>query len=235
MYGVNIAKTKIFCIQGNKAQSLHWEEYGFRLHSPLNSISPTDKCEVAITVLVGGHFKFPKRAKLVSAVYAISVAKPLLKPLTLEIQHCVNLQTKSQANCLYFVRAPLSNSRLPYEFTLLDRGQFYPGNRYGCIICHHFSAVCIVAEQNQQPHGESDTEESSDENETTNEDNDSTNEEGSNTTDKENEEENPEQKDEENEDSMHNSKDATPNTASGKNNTIMRSSYFIPLLRVEQY
>ena len=215
LYGVNIAKTKLFYIQGNKAQSLHWEEYGLRLYSHLNSISATDKCEVAITVLVGGHFKFPKRAKLVSAIYAISVAKPLLKPLMLQIQHCVNLQTKSQANRLHFVRAPLSNSRLPYVFTLLDRGQFYPGNRYGSIMCHHFCAMGVVAEQNQQPHGESDTEESSDENESTNEDNGSTNEEGSNTTDEENEEDYPEQKDEENEDSMHNSK-GTPDTASGK-------------------
>ena len=155
LHGVHIAEKKLFYIQGNEAQSFYWEEYGLRLHSSQNTITLSDTCEVALTVLVGGHFKFPKETTLVSAVYTISVAKPLLKPLTLEIQHCVNIQTQAQANHLYFVRAPLTSSTLPYEFTLLDGGQFYPKNRYGSIKCDHFYAIGIVA---MEPHGESDNE-----------------------------------------------------------------------------
>ena len=156
LYGVHIAEKKLFYIQGNEAQSFCWEEYGLRLHSSKNTTSLSDTCEVAITVLVGGHFKFPKGTTLASAVYAISVAKPLLKPLTLEIQHCVNLQTQIQANCLHFVRASLTPSTLPYEFTLLDGGQFHPRSRYGFITCNHFCLVSIGAEQDQQPHEGSD-------------------------------------------------------------------------------
>ena len=48
---------------------------------------------------------------------------------------------------------------LPYEFTLLDGGQFYAGNRYGSITRDHFCAIGIVADQDQQPHGESDNKE----------------------------------------------------------------------------
>ena len=129
-----------------------------RLRSSQNTISSSDTCEVAITVLIGGHFKFPKGTMLVSAVYAISITKPLLKPLTLEIQHCVNIQTQAQANHLYFVRAPLTSSTLPYEFTLLDGGQFYPRNRYGSISRDRFCALGVVAVEDQQPHGESDNE-----------------------------------------------------------------------------
>ena len=95
---------------------------------------------------------------LVSAVYTVYVTKPLLKPLTLEIQHCVNIQTQAQANHLYFVRAPLTSSKLPYEFTLLGGGQFYPRNRYGSISRDRFCALAIVAVKDQQPHGESDNE-----------------------------------------------------------------------------
>ena len=162
LYGVHIAEKKLFYIQSNEAQSFYWEEYGLRLYSSQNTITLSDTCEVAITVLVGGHFKFPKGTMLASAVYTISVAKPLLKPLTLEIQHCVNLQTQVQTNCLHFVRASLTPSTLPYEFTLLDGGQFHVGNRYGSITRDHFCAIGIVAEQDQQPHGESDDEGSSD-------------------------------------------------------------------------
>ena len=51
---------------------------------------------------------------------------------------------------------------LPYEFTLLDGGQFYAKNRYGSITRDHFCAIGIVADQDQQPHGESDNKERND-------------------------------------------------------------------------
>ena len=207
LYGVHIAEKKLFYIQGNEAQSFYWEEYGLRLHSSKNTISLSDTCEVAITVLVGGHFKFPKGMMLASAVYTISVAKPLLKPLTLEIQHCVNLHTQVQANCLHFVRASLTPSTLPYKFTLLDGGQFYAGNRYGSITRDHFCAVGIVAEQDQQPHGESDDDESSDSEASES----SKNEENTNAT--EDEKDDPQKKSEEN---LHNDEKALPVTTTSR-------------------
>ena len=154
LFGLRVARKKLFYIKGNEAQSFYWEEYGLRLRSSQNTIYSTDRCEVVINVLFGGHFKFPKGTMLASAVYNISVTKPLLKPLTLEIQHCVNIQTQAQANRLYFVRAPLT-SILPYEFTLVNGGQFYPWNCYGSIKCDHFYAIGIVA---MEPHGELDNE-----------------------------------------------------------------------------
>ena len=166
LYGVHIAEKKLFYINGNETQSLYWEEYGLRIHISQNTLSSSEICEVAVTVLVGGHFKFPKENMLVSAIYDISIAKPLLKPLKLEIQHCVNLHTQAEANCLHFVRANLHPSTLPYEFTqLLDGGQFYPGSRYGSITSDHFSPVAIVAECNQQTQDNSDNEGSSDDEE----------------------------------------------------------------------
>ena len=151
LYGVHIAEKKVFYIEGNEAQSLYWEEYGLRIHLSQNTVSSPESCEVAVTVLVGGRFKFPKRSVVVSAVYNISIAKPLLKPVTLEIQHCVNLRKQAEANCLHFVRAKLHPSTLSYEFTeLLDGGQFYPERRYGSIsiISDDFSLVAIITEWN---------------------------------------------------------------------------------------
>ena len=166
LYGVHIAEKKLFYIQGSDAQSLYWEEYGLRIHLSQNTVSLSEICEVAVTVLVGGYFKFPEESMLVSAIYDISIVKPLLKPLMLEIQHCVNLHTQAEAKCLRFVRANLHPPTLPYEFTqMLDGGEFYPGNRYGSITSDHFSPVAIVAEWNQQTQDNSDNEGSSDEEE----------------------------------------------------------------------
>ena len=165
---VQIAEKKVFYIERNEAQSLYWEEYGLRIHFSQNAVSSPDDCKVAITVLVGGHFKFPKRSVLVSAVYGISICKPLLKPLTLEIQHCVILHKQAEANCLHFVRAIFHPQTQSYDFKqLLDGGQFYPGNRYGSIISDQFSFVAIIADWSATPEN-SDNEGISDDKESTN-------------------------------------------------------------------
>ena len=102
---------------------------------------------MAITALVGGNFILPRGTMLVSAVYAISVSKPLLKPLVIELQHCVDLRTSAQAGCLKFVRAPLKS---PYEFSLVDEGSFVVGRRYGSIERDQFSLIAIVAEMSTE-------------------------------------------------------------------------------------
>ena len=98
---VKIAEKKVFYIKENEAQSLYWEEYGLKINFSQNTVSSPEVCKVTITVLVEGHFKFPKRSVLVSAVYDISIGKPLLKPLTIEIQHCVTLHKQAEADCLH--------------------------------------------------------------------------------------------------------------------------------------
>ena len=99
---------------------------------------------MAITALAGGEFEFPKGNELVSAVYAISISKPLLKPLTINIQHCVALETLEQCNSLQFVRAPLNNGIPPYKFKILSGGHFTPGSQYGSISCLQFCEFGIV-------------------------------------------------------------------------------------------
>ena len=104
-----IAGQRLFVIQGDLFQSFNWDECGLRLSCPKGALSSSnEKCEVAIVALAGGQFKLPERTKLVSSVYAISVSRTLLKPLTLELQHCVALETKAQADRLKFVRASVS-------------------------------------------------------------------------------------------------------------------------------
>ena len=79
---------------------------------------------------------------LVSAVYAISVSKPLLKPLTIELQHCVDLKNTGQTGCLKFVRAPLME--YPYQFSIVDGGLFSVDSRYGSIEREQFCIFTII-------------------------------------------------------------------------------------------
>ena len=128
-----MAGETLFLIQGDKPQSLNWEEYGFKLHFPQGTISPSDTCEVVVKALVGGKFQFLKGTELVSAVYAVSCAKKLLKPVEMEIQHCVILTNEEQGKGLSFVSTPENCQDQSCNFEFVEGGMFYPGKRYASI------------------------------------------------------------------------------------------------------
>ena len=94
--------------------------------------------------MVGGQFQFPKGTEAVSAIYSLSSAKPLAQPIKLEIQHCAQLVTRDQTAYLSFAKASSKQNILPYNFQLIEGGQFYPGSQYGSIFLPHFCLTTIV-------------------------------------------------------------------------------------------
>ncbi len=110
-----------------------------------NTVASDETCEVAVKALVGGKFKFPKDSDLISAVYAISFARKLAKPVRLEIQHCALLKAEdSQFKCLSFVMAPMRERIPPFEFSPLEGGSFDLNSQYGSITLDHFCLIAII-------------------------------------------------------------------------------------------
>ena len=87
---------------------------------------------------------------MVSGVYAISISSTLLKPLELEIQHCVNLTRKEQTRYLSIVVSERNNPG-QYNFELLNGGKFNHSTKYGMIYRSHFSETSIVKKQSPSP------------------------------------------------------------------------------------
>ena len=143
---VHIAGKKLFLIQGDDPQLLNWEEYGLRIGVLEGTLTSTETAEVAVVALVGGEFAFPKNTKVVSAIYAVAVSKPLLQPLRLDLQHCVNLVQPSQTRHLKFAIAPVNTPSLPYEFSPVEGGEFTVNSYYGSIYRYKFCLVGVVAE-----------------------------------------------------------------------------------------
>ena len=141
LQGVCVAGDKLFLLQNESPQLLNWEEYGLRIAIPQGAVQQSDTVEVAITALVGGEFILPEDTELVSAVYAISVSKPLLKPVQLEIQHCVSIEKPAHSNYLSFATAP--SDQLPYHFQPVEGGIFPIGNQYGSVSLSGFSKWLI--------------------------------------------------------------------------------------------
>ena len=144
LHGVCIGGEKLFLIQGDSPQFLNWEEYGLKITVSQGTISPTETNEIAVTALVGGQFQLPEGTELISAVYAISVSKPLLQSVKLEIQHCADIVTQDHTSYLSFATASVNQSVLPYEFELEEGGQFLPGEQYGSIYLSEFSLKGVV-------------------------------------------------------------------------------------------
>ena len=116
-------------------------------------MAPFDIAEVVISALFGGDFIFPDDTELVSAVYAISISKSLLKPVKVEIQHCVSIEGVAHTKCLSFASAP--SDQLPYNFQLVDGGTFSIGDCYGSIFLSKFSLWSIIKNKlfRRQYHG----------------------------------------------------------------------------------
>ena len=155
--GVHVAGETMFYIDGESAQSHNWEEYGFRINVQQGTLPQYEVCEVVVKALVGGNFNFPEGCHLITAVYIVKIAKPLLLPIEVELQHCVSLTSEEQTKYLSFVVAgkdELANN----DFEFLDGGEFYPSTQYGSIKQLHFcklGAVCkssaISSIDNDQP------------------------------------------------------------------------------------
>ncbi|XP_019851929.1 PREDICTED: uncharacterized protein LOC109581893 [Amphimedon queenslandica] len=148
---VQVAEKKLFLVQGEKPQLINWEKYGLRIGVQEDTLSPTNTVEVAVVALVGGEFVFPKNTVLVSAVYAVSVSKPLLKPLRLEIEHCIDLRGRpGLTQFLKFAIAPMSTPSLPYHFSVVQEGEFKADSWYGSIERKEFCLVSVVGQQLRQ-------------------------------------------------------------------------------------
>ena len=123
---------------------MNWERYGLRIGVSEGSLSFEETAEAAVVALVGGNFVFPDNTVVVSAVYAVSLSRPLFKPLRLEIQHCVDLSRGVNPKYLKFAIAPVDTPSLPYQFSIVEGGEFSAGEWYGSINREKFCLVSIV-------------------------------------------------------------------------------------------
>ena len=137
---------------------MDWEEYGLRIGVFKGSLPSSETAEIAVVALVGGHFVFPKKTQLVSAIYAVSISKALDEPLRLDVQHCVNIRKPSERKYLKFAIAPLKRPSVPYQFEVVEGGEFSVNSFYGSIHRRKFCLLGIFAgEGNGDPPSDDET------------------------------------------------------------------------------
>ena len=107
-------------------------------------ITTQSSYDVTVKGLWGGQFVFPKGTQLISAVTSVSLTAPvpLDKPVIVQLMHCASITDQFQRNYLSFV---ISHSvQPPFEFDLLQGGDFSASSQYGSIQLKEFSLLAIV-------------------------------------------------------------------------------------------
>ena len=119
-----------------------WEEHGFRMFFPENALLPHETYLVTVKAIIAGPFQFPEGTELVSAVYAISLTKPLHEPVKMEMQHCVKLGRAENSKFMSFAVA--SQDSVPYKFQLVPGGVFKRNSSFGSLDRQSFCFLAIV-------------------------------------------------------------------------------------------
>ena len=143
--GVHFSYLEVFSIKwSSKSQTIDLKDHGFLIHLPPR-VSAELEFKLTIGVSLSGSFDLPKNTTLVSAAYYIETSSELLKPIKIEIEHCVSADSE-QVSKLTFARAETGNRSPPYQLTRLKGGVFSSGLSWGLIEVSTFSSYGILCE-----------------------------------------------------------------------------------------
>ena len=81
------------------------------------------------------------------------------------MQHCIDLSDPSLCKYLKFAVAPVHTASLPYQFSIIEGGEFPPYQRYGSIERSKFCHLAIVGEEEEENGGSSNEERNGEEDE----------------------------------------------------------------------
>lgn len=111
-------------------KTLNLEDYGIKIHVPSKVSSTGEEFSITVAVVLSGIFHAPSETELVSAIYYIEASSKVLKPLVLEVEHCVIFQEIAPT----FGKVELNNdTKLPYIFNQTSYGYFARDSSSGSI------------------------------------------------------------------------------------------------------
>ena len=125
----------------------HRKGQGFVLHVPKGAVLSSD-CTIKVKSYVARQstpkFIFPEGSKLVSGVYHITASRKLLKPVSIQIEHCADVKGDSQYAELEVAIAD-STTGPPYHFKAYKGGNIRVLDSYIEVELAQFSLVsCLL-------------------------------------------------------------------------------------------
>ena len=103
----------------------------------------TGPCDIVVKAIISGEFEIPEGCELVSALYAISASRKFIKPVDVEIEHCVRLENEQDCKFMCFGITTCKQEVLPYTFKIIKNGVFTPRSKFGKVFQSSFSIIGI--------------------------------------------------------------------------------------------
>lgn len=121
-----------YLIHGSTVEPIEWDEYDFKMNIPRDALSDVGDGEfnITISVIKSGLVQFPSRTKPVSAVYGIRTIINFSEPVTVQLEHCCEINTFTSGSLVFGVANEIFCA--PYKFEKLEGGIF-PEGRHGRI------------------------------------------------------------------------------------------------------
>ena len=132
--------------QSEVIQTIDLQKFGLKLYFQPNT--SLESFNVTIGVRLSANYTPPEGTTLVSAIYFIHTSSQLLRPVTVEIEHCVDIdwdQPDSNRTLTFGKASTHSSAAPPYVFNTISGGKFNR-NFWGSIELTSFSAVGIFSE-----------------------------------------------------------------------------------------
>ena len=143
--GIEPIASKAYTVTGSQSLECTLEGYGVRLYIPEGALPPdTPPTELQITACSSNQYKLPEGYQIVSGIYFISFPREFLKPVTVKIQHCLDLTRATECSSVKFAVARTSQAHPPYEFEIQKDEVFTSHNSYGTIRITSFSLITTL-------------------------------------------------------------------------------------------
>ena len=128
-------------IAGEGVAILDNTDCGYKIHVPVSTL---ESSSITVCTIFSGPIVLPEGDyALVSALYTIKMPK-LPEPVTIEIEHCVDVSDQSIAKKLYFATATFDVSKKMFVLTPVANGLFSPHEMYGSITQKESCFLCIL-------------------------------------------------------------------------------------------
>ena len=129
--------------QSKVIQSIDLQKFGLKLYFQPNT--SLESFNITIGVRLSANYTPPEGTTLVSAIYFIHTSSQLLRPVTVEIEHSVDIDWDQPDSNRTLTFGKASSAEPPYVFKTLSGGNF-SRNFWGNIELSKFSAVGIFSE-----------------------------------------------------------------------------------------
>ena len=131
----------MYRVSGVKYEVLEWPEMGLVIRTPAGVVPPGITCDITVTpVIPTDDCVLPDESEIASTIFEITTSCDIVKPVSLEMQHCICLTSTNDVKMIFFAKA---QSPLYHKFIKCEGGSFAIGSSCGLLECSTFSRIGI--------------------------------------------------------------------------------------------